>query len=101
MYRKRVGPDLYQLGLYDSQQLQHRSNARYVAREYGARDHRIRIHCNETFVRVILNYNIAIRQISPHSKYCKVIAAGDWLYPECLEKMVGFAEEHSTVAIIG
>lgn len=72
-----------------------------IAREYAARDPRIRIHCNETFVRVIPNYNIALRQISPNSKYCKVIAADDWLYPECLEKMIGLADEHPNVAIIG
>lgn len=72
-----------------------------VAREYAARDPRIRIHSNETFVRVIENYNIAVRQISPQSKYCKVVAADDWLFPECLEKMVRLAEEHPTVAIVG
>lgn len=72
-----------------------------IAREYAARDSRIRIHDNETFVRVIPNHNIAFRQIAPHSKYCKVVQADDWLFPECIEKMVGLAEEHPTVAIVG
>jgi glycosyltransferase involved in cell wall biosynthesis len=72
-----------------------------VAREYADKDPRIRIHCNDAFVRVIANYNIAFRQISPQSKYCKVVAADDWLFPECLEKMVSLAEEHPSVAIVG
>ena len=72
-----------------------------IAREYSARDSRIRIHDNETFVRVIPNHNIAFRLISPQSKYCKVVQADDWLFPECIEKMVGLAEEHPTVAIVG
>jgi hypothetical protein len=29
------------------------------------------------------------------------VAADDWLYPECIEKMVGFGEEHPNVSIVG
>ncbi len=72
-----------------------------IAREYAARDPRIRVVDNETFVRVIENHNIAFRQISPLSKYCKVVAADDQLFPECIEKMVRLAEGHPTVAIVG
>jgi len=72
-----------------------------IAREYAARDSRIRIHNNSSFLQIIANYNNAFRQISPDSKYCKVVAADDWLLPECLEKMVGLAEEHPDVAIVG
>ena len=72
-----------------------------IAREYAARDRRIRVHDNETFARVIANHNIAFRQVSPDSKYCKVVAADDWLFPECLEKMVGLAEANPTVGIVG
>ena len=71
-----------------------------IAQEYAARDPRIRIHDNETFVRAIANHNIAFRQISPDSKYCKVLAADDWLFPECLEKMVQLAEEHPRVVLV-
>lgn len=72
-----------------------------IAREYAARDPRVRVHCNESPARVIENHNIAFRQISPNSKYCKVVAADDWLFPDCLEKMVRLAEEHPGVAIVG
>ncbi len=72
-----------------------------IAREYAAKDRRIRIHNNQSFVRVIENHNIAFRQISAASKYCKPVAADDMILPDCLEKMVRLAEEHPAVAIVG
>lgn len=72
-----------------------------IAQEYAANDSRIRIHTNERFVRVNENHNISFRQISPASKYCKVVAADDWLFPECIEKMVDLAETYPSVAIVG
>lgn len=71
-----------------------------IAREYAVKDPRIRVQNNEKFVRVIKNHNIACRQISPASKYCKVVFADDWLFPECLEKMVRLGEEHPSVKIV-
>lgn len=72
-----------------------------IAHQYADRDGRIRIHNNEKFVRIITNYNIAFRQISSQSKYCKVVAADDQLFPECLEKMVRLVEANPRVAIVG
>jgi glycosyltransferase involved in cell wall biosynthesis len=72
-----------------------------IAQEFASRDPRIRIWNSDTFVRIEQSYNNAFRQISPESKYCKVVAADDWLFPECLEKMVGLAEKHPNVAIVG
>ncbi len=72
-----------------------------IAQEYAARNPRIRIHNNETFVPVIANHNIGFRQISSKSKYCKVVAVDDWLFPECLDKMVRLAEDNPSVAIVG
>jgi glycosyltransferase involved in cell wall biosynthesis len=72
-----------------------------IAREYAVKDPRVRIHNNENFLPVIASHNVAFRQISPESKYCKVVAADDWLFPECLERMVRVAEQHGSVAIVG
>jgi glycosyltransferase involved in cell wall biosynthesis len=47
------------------------------------------------------NWNHAMRQISSESKYCKVVHADDWIFPECLEKMVGIAENYPSVGIVG
>lgn len=72
-----------------------------IAQSYADKDKRIRIVNNEHFVGVIENHNIAFSQISHQSKYCKVVSADDWIYPECLSKMVALAEAHPTIGIVG
>jgi glycosyltransferase involved in cell wall biosynthesis len=72
-----------------------------IAQKYASEDRRIRIHNNETFVGCDANGNIAFRQIATESKYCKVVHADDWLFPECIMRMVELAEAHPTVAIVG
>ena len=71
-----------------------------IAREYAARDSRIRVHDNETTVRMIPNHNIALRLTSRDSTYCKVLGGDDWLFPEYLEKIVAHAEDHPSVAVV-
>lgn len=72
-----------------------------IAQAYARKDKRIRVHNNTEFVGCDANGNIAFQQIAPQSKYCKVVHADDWLYPECIMKMVELAEAHSNVAIVG
>lgn len=72
-----------------------------IARRYAAADSRIRVHENQQFHSVIVNHNLALRQISQTSKYCKVVFADDWIFPECLEKMVAVAEEEPSVGLVG
>jgi glycosyltransferase involved in cell wall biosynthesis len=72
-----------------------------IAADYAKRDKRIRIHNNKTFVGCDANGNIAFQQIASASKYCKVVHADDWIYPECILKMVQLAEIHPSVAIVG
>jgi glycosyltransferase involved in cell wall biosynthesis len=72
-----------------------------IARRYAARDGRIRVHDNPEFLPVIPNHNVALRQISPASKYCKMVFSDDWIFPECIERMVSIAEEYSSVGIVG
>jgi glycosyltransferase involved in cell wall biosynthesis len=71
-----------------------------IAHRYAAKDPRIRVHENPEFLSAIANHNNALRQISPVSKYCKVVFGDDWLFPECLEKMVAVAEEYPTVGLV-
>ena len=72
-----------------------------IATAYAQKDKRIRIHNNSEFVGCDENGNIAFRQISPDSKYCKVVQADDWMFPECLMKMVELAEAHPTIGVVG
>jgi glycosyltransferase involved in cell wall biosynthesis len=77
-----------------------KDNTLEIAQEYAAKDHRIHIINNPEFLRVIANHNAAMRMVSPDSKYCKVVFADDWLFPECLEKMVSLAEQNPRVGIV-
>lgn len=72
-----------------------------IAQSYAARDSRIRVHDNVEFLPILQNHNHAIRQISPNSKYCKVVLADDWLHPECIMKMVAMAEANPSVGVVG
>ena len=75
--------------------------SRAIVEKYAAADPRIRLLDNATFVGQSRNYNGALRQISPESRYCKVVQADDWIFPRCLEEMVRVAEAHPTVGIVG
>jgi glycosyltransferase involved in cell wall biosynthesis len=72
-----------------------------IAREYAAKDPRIRVRENKELLRAVANFNSALRQISDESKYCKIVFADDWIFPECLERMVAVAEEEPSVGIVG
>lgn len=72
-----------------------------IAEEYRLRDSRIRVFSNETLLPIIASHNRAFSLISAESKYCKVVSADDWIYPECVEKLVGLAEANPSVGIVG
>lgn len=72
-----------------------------IAEKYAEIDSRIRIHNNDEFLPQMENLNHAFRQISNESIYCKVVHADDWIYPECISKMVEVAEEYPSVGIVG
>ena len=72
-----------------------------IARRFAEKDPRIRVSENKRFLRALANHNAALRYISPASRYCKVVFGDDWIFPECLEKMVSLAEKHPSVGIVG
>lgn len=72
-----------------------------IARHYAAKDPRIKVHDNQQFLRAVPNHNNALRQISPKSKYCKVVFADDWIFPQCVDEMVRIAEGYPSVGIVG
>lgn len=72
-----------------------------IAQHYAQQDGRIRVHDNAEFLNQMQNWNHALRQISPKSKYCKIVHADDWLFPECISRMVEVAEAHPSVGLVG
>jgi glycosyltransferase involved in cell wall biosynthesis len=71
-----------------------------IAQSYAAKDKRIRVHNNAEFLGIIANHNLAFNLMSPDAKYCKLVSADDWLFPDCIRQMVELGEAHPTVGII-
>ena len=72
-----------------------------IARSYEARDPRVRVVAEDVFLGQLASANRSLREISPDSKYTKVLHADDWMFPECLERMVEVAERDANVGIVG
>lgn len=72
-----------------------------IARHYAALDRRIVLMRFDVHLPQVENYNRAIRHIHPGSQYCKIVQADDWIFPECLERMVALADAHPTIGIVG
>ena len=80
---------------------QSNDRTRQIADCYAAKDPRIRVVDTPAFFKIIDNWNYAIRQIDPSSKYCKELHSDDVLHPQCLEQMIAVAEAHPNVGIVG
>lgn len=76
-------------------------NTLAIAQRYARLDKRITIHTTPRYLSQLHNWNHGLRLISPESTYCKILHADDWLYPECVEKMVHVAEMCPHVGIVG
>jgi glycosyltransferase involved in cell wall biosynthesis len=72
-----------------------------IAARFAATDPRIRVLRNAEVLPAIANHNYAVQQVAADSKYCKVVFADDWIYPECLERMVAVAESSDRIGIVG
>lgn len=72
-----------------------------IAHDYSKKEKRIHIYNNDHFLNVLQNHNHAFHLISHESKYCKVVHADDWIFPECLTKMVELAEKHPSIGVVG
>jgi glycosyltransferase involved in cell wall biosynthesis len=72
-----------------------------IAENYARRDSRIRfIRCSK-FLSQLANYNRALAEISENSQYCKIVAADDYIFPNCLSMMLeafGKSEEIGLVS---
>jgi len=72
-----------------------------IAANYAFRfPEKIRLVRTGSFLSQVQNYNFALSCISAHSKYCKMVQADDWLFPDCVRSMVEVGESHPTVGIV-
>ena len=76
-------------------------NTLEVALSYAKRDSRVQVYTNDQFVGMRENHNIAFSRISPAAKYCKVVSADDFIFPDCIKRLVECAEANPSVGIVG
>lgn len=64
-------------------------------------DPRVRLLRFEEHVDANENHNRAFACLEPEAVYCKIVQADDWLYPDCLERMVETAESADAIGVVG
>ena len=74
--------------------------SRDIAAEFAARDSRIRLIENETFVGQVENYNGALERIDPSAEFVKLVQADDAIFPECLRLMVEVAQRDPKLGLV-
>ena len=71
-----------------------------IAQEYAARDPRVRVITNENFVPMVENHNIGMSTVAPEAAYVKPLMADDWLFPDCVARMVAAAQAQPSVGMV-
>jgi glycosyltransferase involved in cell wall biosynthesis len=71
-----------------------------IAREIASRDPRVHYERHEDFVDVNESYSRGFAAVDPEASYVKIVDSDDWIYPECLERMVALAESEPSVGLV-
>jgi len=72
-----------------------------IAAAYASRfPQKIRLIRTPSFLSQVQNYNFALSCISREAKFCKMVQADDWIFPDCIRSMVEVAEAHPSVGIV-
>jgi len=72
----------------------------HIAEKVAASDSRIKAIRSEKHVGPIQNWNRSLQSVSPNSSYIKFVHADDWIFPECLTRMVEVAESDENVGLV-
>jgi glycosyltransferase involved in cell wall biosynthesis len=71
-----------------------------LAETYARRDPRIRLFRCSEFVSQLQNYNRALAEVSDASRYCKIVQADDYIFPQCLELMIQAFEQSESIGLV-
>lgn len=71
-----------------------------IAESYAKQDLRIRVVSTDRVLNVMASQNFTFRQVGA-AKYCKMVHADDWIFPDCLRLMVEVAEAYPSTGIVG
>jgi len=70
-----------------------------VANKFAKKDKRFKVYNNDKFLKMASNWNEGCFKIDKSSKYLKVVGADDWLFPECIEKVVKLMDANPNMGI--
>jgi glycosyltransferase involved in cell wall biosynthesis len=72
-----------------------------LVEQIAKKESRVRLLRFEELVDAVENHNRAITAMDPESVYCKFVQGDDWLFEECLERMVERAESAPSIGVVG
>lgn len=75
-------------------------NSLAIAREFEQRDPRIRVVAADQFRGQAANFNYALGQIHRESRWVKMVLSDDWIFPDCLERMVVVGDASPRVGLV-
>jgi len=71
-----------------------------IAERYARSDPRIRLIRQPALLSQVPHYNSVLAQISSESRYCKVVQADDWIFPDCLRLMVRAFQQSDSIGLV-
>jgi glycosyltransferase involved in cell wall biosynthesis len=76
-------------------------NSYRIALEFEARDKRFKAFRDETKVSAFHDWNVTLGRMSDiPAKYIKYECSDDWMFPECIEKMVDLLETDENIGLV-
>ena len=72
----------------------------YIADEYAKKESRVQLIREDKFVGINDNHNRGYALIDNDSLWCKVVQADDWIYPECLERMIDVGISNPSIGFV-
>jgi glycosyltransferase involved in cell wall biosynthesis len=71
-----------------------------IAESYARLDSRIRVIKRDSLLSQVQNYNSALTEVSPSCQYVKIVQADDFIFPACIELMVGIFETSNSIGLV-
>lgn len=75
-------------------------NSLEIAKNYAQDEPRIQVLSNTEHLGAVANWNYSVSRISTESKFCKILHADDWMFPECLSNMVEVGQSNPSATIV-
>ena len=71
-----------------------------LAEQAAASDSRVKVMRCDEHVGIIENWNRSLQPVSRDSDYIKFVHADDWLFADCLERMVELADTNQEIGLV-